>query len=100
MGMTFPRPDGEWATLTKRLTDGWSFWDLFAQDSLLAVEQSGDETAYYRQLAVASTAANARFADALRDVPFESFLRAVDDFRFTACETWDALVEPVRALCR
>ena len=100
MGLLAPSEHSPWMRLVRQATDDWCFWDLFAQDSIAAVEQGGDRHAFYRRLAELTSAANARFRERLAAIPFHTLYSALDSFAFEACEVQQTLLEPVRTLCR
>ena len=97
MGLLSPRGQSAWMTLTHEVTGGWSFWDGLPTDSVQASVAEADRTLFYRRLAAATSTANRELRERLAGVPFETFLRAVHDFAFAACEPFPELLDAVRA---
>ncbi len=99
MGIVSPPKEGRWMRLVKRLS-GWSFWDIFNEDSILAADRAGDKKRFYKRLAEESTRANRRFGENLAAVSFEELMAAVDDWGFEVCEENGPLVDLIRQLPR
>jgi hypothetical protein len=100
MGLLTPKDASPWMRLVRELTHGWSFWDLFAQDSLLSAGGAGDGPLYYQRLAQVTSAAHARFRDELSKVPFDTLCAALGSFDFPSCDQQVELVEPIRRALR
>ena len=98
MGLLSPRADSAWMRLAGELTDHWSFWDVFGEDSLLAAQRHADRSAYYRQLAEVTTQANAHFARRLGSVSSSDFRSALESFEHRQCEEQAALVGVIRRI--
>jgi endoglucanase len=96
MGLLSPRANSPWIQLVRALTDNWSFWDVFAQDSVLSANAAGAGQLYYQRLAQVTTAAHERFRDKLSAVPFEKLCAAIGSFDSTACEHQDTLLGPIQ----
>ncbi len=98
MGLLHLAEDSPWMTLVQEAAEGWSFWDLFSQDSLLSVQDEGDKSLFYKQLAAAATRAHGRFAKNLKRIPFDTLYQALDSFAFERCEPWQEMIATFRAL--
>ncbi len=85
MGLLYPKEHATFLALVRKVTSGWRFFDSFNEDSILAAEGAADRHAFYRALAQNSTSALHRFEEALRHIPFDTFLASLDDFRFEHC---------------
>ena len=85
MGMCYPAESGSYLPPVSAASSSWCFWDAFNQDSILASQGADDRYALYRVLAKNSSAAHRREAS-LREMPFETILGALNDFRLDRCE--------------
>ena len=99
MALCFPPENADYLSLVREASGNWSFWDVFSQDSILSIEGSADKNAFYRARAKNSSDANARFQKALSQIPFETFLLAIEDFSFDSCEPNAPLLAILKGIC-
>jgi len=85
MAMTFPQNDCSWNRLCKELSNNWSFWEIFNQDSMISAMQETDKSIFYNRIATETTMAWQIVRKNMVSVPFEKFIGALDDFKFDTC---------------
>jgi endoglucanase len=97
-GLTFPTIDAPWMRFVEKTAQGWSFFDVFNQDSIISVNQSGDRMGFYRGLAESVTLAYRKFEERLQSVSFDTLMAAASSLTFARCEHYDALVKKIKTL--
>lgn len=98
MGLLHLAEESPWMTLVNRAAEGWCFWDIFSQDSILSVQGADDKSLFYKQLAAAATRAHGRFAVNLKQIPFDTLCEALDSFAFENCAPWKEMVALFRSI--
>lgn len=61
------------------------FWNIFTTDGILSAEKDNDKYKYYEWLDNKSTNAWKVICDNFKNLPFDQFLQALDDFKFENC---------------
>ncbi len=98
MGLLCPQADSAWMRLVGDVTDRWSFWNAFDQDSLRAAREHHDRLVYYRELAQHTSQANLRFRERLGSIHPGDFAAALESFAHPRCEVQTGLVDVIRQI--
>jgi endoglucanase len=99
MGMLYPKTDSDWMKLSRNLEEKWDILNhqnRMDQYSIKMAERWKIELAqpllqklYSRHTADTSYVISTRISRALKEIPFEDFIKYPESFLFENCEKWE-----------